>query len=403
MNQEVAVPNKLLEVYDKELKSLKTSLNSLNTTLVVIILGLSLIIIGMIYYIYKNNKKLKDMDVIANNLGDLTDVSKDNDDYILKMNSKIVEYLKSREHISGEIDNLKHKLRQNKRTDNTHSEKITTLEEKVLTNSEELNTLNNLYKSQLELLSTLGLDEIYRISKQNENIEDVNHFREILDNTVMLFIGNFSNYVDGDINTFVNKYKEELSFIFAKVIYDYEIYNTYDEIPNLLLYKDDMKTTMKNSSFVDFLMKTYFSRMFEFIDSNNISNLTIDSINAYIFTNTNTNIVDTLKSNKMTELFTMIIPNLFIKSKTLADQKLPYMTDVNKLFLNSLNNCDDVLGFYNLWSTFTSDPKNVKGQTLHKLLENNKLFKTIFLDKIKQYNKQVLKNECRISAIPESN
>lgn len=400
MNQEVTVPNKLIGVYDKEFNSLKTSLNSLNTTLVVIILGLSLIIIGMIYYIYKNNKKLKDMDVIANNLGDLTDVSKDNDDYILKMNSKIVEYLKSREHISGEIDNLKHKLRQNKITDNTHSEKITTLEEKVLTNSEELNTLNNLYKSQLELLSTLGLDEIYRISKQNENIEDVNHFREILDNTVMLFIGNFSNYVDGDINTFVNKYKEELSFIFAKVIYDYEIYNTYDEIPNLLLYKDDMKTTMKNSSFVDFLMKTYFSRMFEFIDSNNMSNLTIDSINAYIFTNTN--IIDTLKSNKMTELFTMIIPNLFIKSKTLADQKLPYMTDVNKLFLNSLNNCDDVLGFYNLWSTFTSDPQNVKGQTLHKLLENNKLFRTIYLDKIKQYNKQVLKYECEISTIPES-
>ena len=104
----------------------------------------------------------------------------------------------------------------------------------------------------------------------------------------------------------------------------------------------------------------------------------------------------------MNELFTMIIPNLFIKSKTLADQKLPYMTDVNKLFLNSLNNCDDVLGFYNLWSTFTSDPQNVKGQTLHKLLENNKLFRTIYLDKIKQYNKQVLKYECEISTIPES-
>ena len=400
MNQEVTVPNRLIEVYDKEFNSLKTSLNSLNTTLVVIILGLSLIIIGMIYYIYKNNKKLKDMDVIANNLGDLTDVSKDNDDYILKMNSKIVGYLKSREHISGEIDSLKHTLKQNRITDNTHSEKITILEKKVLTNSEELNTLNNLYKSQLELLSTLGLDEIYRISNQNENIEDVNHFREILDNTVMLFIGNFSNYVDGDINTFVNKYKEELSFIFAKVIYDYEIYNTYDEIPNLLLYKDDMKTTMKNSSFVDFLMKTYFLRMFEFIESNNMSILTIDSMNAYIFTNTN--IIDTLNSNKMTELFTIIIPNLFIKSKNLADQKLPYMADVNKLFLNSLNNCDDILGFYNLWSTFTSDPKNVKGQTLHKLLENNKLFKTIYLDKIKQYNKQVLEYKCEISAIPES-
>ena len=357
----------------------------------------------------ENNKKLKDLHTVSSDIGDLSSQSNTNDDYILEMNAKIVKYLKSKHHLETKVKKLNQKISDHEETNAIQQEEIDTLKEDQVKNELSIENIENLYKEQLELLSTLGIDEIYRISRNRENIEDIDEFKKIINKSMTLFLEKYSMYLDMNINTFITKYKTEFTTILAVSIYDYEIYNSYDETPDLILYTAHIKSDLKKQKILDFVMKVYFPRLFEYIDehesdlfdkiegskfSSMFNSSRISDFTSFVLLN-----VDDVKyddfHDKMKEVLFVMIPLMYTKAYHLSKQRHPYMYDVNNLIMNSLNNCEEAQLFYDLWLSFNPSSSNIKSKVLSKLLMNNTIFSGIYLDKIKAYNKIVSDNKCK--------
>ena len=226
-----------IKIYEK--------IDSFNLILIILVFVMCIIIITMTYFIYQNNKKLKDLHSVSSDMGDLSLQSNTNDDYILEMNAKIVKYLKSKHHLERKVKKLNQKISDHEETNAIQQEEIDTLKEDQVKNELSIENIENLYKEQLELLSTLGIDEIYRISRNRENIEDIDEFKKIINKSMTLFLEKYSMYLDMNINTFITKYKTEFTTILAVSIYDYEIYNSYDETPDLILHTAHIKSDLK--------------------------------------------------------------------------------------------------------------------------------------------------------------
>ena len=260
----------------------------------------------------------------------------------------------------------------------------------------DLEQMKNMYKNQIELLSTLGVDEVYRISNNRENIEDIAEFRHIIQNTTIAFFEQYSGYIDMKVNDFVNKYKSELSLIFAKSIYDYEIYNVYEEIPNMILYKPAIKKASKDSSMLDYIMKTYFSKLFDYIESNEA--MLFEKINTLssIFNKKNNydnyftlyvlqtaNIEMKNIDTKMKDILFVVLPIMFVKAYHFANQRYPYMKDIQNLIMMNLSDCDAVFAFYKAWKAFNGSASTFPNKVFFEILHNNSVFNKIYINKIK--------------------
>ena len=134
-----------LQMIDTVETNLNNRLESLNVTLMIIIVVMSIILLIIIYFIYVNNSKLQNINEFTTNLNELTNVSKDNDDYILEMNSKIVSYLREKDHMFKKIDQLNTQLSVN--ADKNISQDTILKEIKVTQKSHEtdLEQMKNMY------------------------------------------------------------------------------------------------------------------------------------------------------------------------------------------------------------------------------------------------------------------
>lgn len=332
-------------------------------------------------YLYKTNKQLRELDTISKNLGFLDKESSDNDSYLFEINDKIVQYLKAKDKMHDKLSTIENELNSIKITNDKQDDDIHDLKNKY-------DNITTIYSKQLDAISKLGVEEIYRIS--SSNIEDMRLYENDMNKMLLMFVKNYTEYMNTEkftIAQLLDEYSSELSYIFAKSLYRYELYN-YDQSINMLLYKDAFKKYLENENNIEFILKTYFTKLLNYIDQN--EKMIVDKLHS------NEKVIDieTLKNKldmqnesfdeKQEHVLFENIPSIYFRCLYLTKNR--HLEDLNNsMLLNMLDTCDAMKLFYTTWTTYNTE-KTEKNNRFKNLLEKNQIFKELLRERIKTYN-----------------
>lgn len=363
--------------------------NYLTETMFGIVVVVFVIVLFMIcIYLYKTNKQLRELDTISKNLGFLDKESNDNDSYLFEINDKIVQYLKAKDKMHDKLSTIENELNTIKIKNNKQDDDIHDLNNKY-------DNITTIYSKQLDAISQLGVEEIYRISSSATNTQDMRLYENNINNMLKMFVKNYAEYMNTETFTIaelLDVYSSELSYIFAKSLYGYELYN-YDESIDMLLYKDAFKKYLENKDNIDFILKTYFTKLFNYIDQNE------DTIVDKLHSNENVIDIATLKNKldmqdesfdeKQEHVLFNNIPSIYFRCLYLTKNR--HLEDLNNnMLLNMLDTCDAMKLFYTTWTTYNTE-KTEKNNRFKKLLEKNQIFKELLRERIKTYNSNLPK------------
>ena len=356
--------------------------DNLTDTMVGIIMVIFLIVLLTIcIYLYKTNKQLRELDTISKNLGFLDKESNDNDSYLFEINDKIVQYLKAKEKMHDKLSTIENELKNMKNKNDEQDDDINHLNNKY-------DNITLLYSKQLDAISKLGVEEIYRISI-NTNVEDVQLYEPKMDVMLKIFINLYSNYMEGDITMgkLLQDYRLGISNIFAKSLYNYELFN-YDEVESMVLYKDAFKEYLKSKNNMDFIINRYFPRLFNYIDLNETTIVEKLHMNEKVVDRStlkkHLEMQDESFTDKVEHVLFERIPSIYFKCIYLTKNR--HLEELkNSMLLNLLDTCDAMKLFSTTWKTYSAG-KTEKNARLKKLLESNEIFKELLRERIKTYN-----------------
>ena len=354
----------------------------------IVVVVFVIVLFTICIYLYKTNKQLRELDTISKNLGFLDKESNDNDSYLFEINDKIVQYLKAKDKMHDKLSTIENELNTIKIKNNKQDDDIHDLNNKY-------DNITTIYSKQLDAISQLGVEEIYRISSSSTNTQDMRLYENNINNMLKMFVKNYAEYMNTETFTIaelLDVYSSELSYIFAKSLYDYELYN-YDESIDMLLYKDAFKKYLENKDNIDFILKTYFTKLFNYIDQNE------DTIVDKLHSNENVIDIATLKNKldmqdesfdeKQEHVLFNNIPSIYFRCLYLTKNR--HLEDLNNnMLLNMLDTCDAMKLFYTTWTTYNTE-KTEKNNRFKKLLEKNQIFKELLRERIKTYNSNLPK------------
>ena len=355
--------------------------DNLTDTMVGIIMVIFLIVLLTIcIYLYKTNKQLRELDTISKNLGFLDKESNDNDSYLFEINDKIVQYLKAKEKMHDKLSTIENELKNMKNKNDEQDDDINHLNNKY-------DNITLLYSKQLDAISKLGVEEIYRISI-NTNVEDVQLYEPKMDVMLKIFINLYSNYMEGDITMakLLQDYRLGISNIFAKSLYNYELFN-YDEVESMVLDKDAFKEYLKSKNNMDFIINRYFPRLFNYIDLNETTIVEKLHMNEKVVDRStlkkHLEMQDESFTDKVEHVLFERIPSIYFKCIYLTKNR--HLEELkNSMLLNLLDTCDAMKLFSTTWKTYSAG-KTEKNARLKKLLESNEIFKELLRERIKTY------------------
>jgi len=379
----------------------------------------TVILIVLIVFVYLNNRDIQKLTQSANNVSQYILKGEANDNYMFHSNTNIVKYLKARDSMKEELALLKQQVKLNDERDIKQDKRLEKSEAVDQIHNEKIKEILNNNRSDLNYLVNLSFTEVNKHMPNKSDEENLNSFRELLFSYVLLILKDFNTILPGyDLDTFINTYGTDMSFIIAESIYTYRIYNNFDEYPSVLLIKDKLVATLKNDKHLDFVLKTYFPRMLSYIDSNAQTTLfpQLERLNkgsngelfpisrtAPFVTHIMKDIVDFKLDDIDQQLYTymfVLLPTYYTKSLYYNSDTNSYVKELEEnLIMVSLNSCYALQMFYTTWTRYNpvkaADtnlvPETDKSKTLKKMIEGNSIFKTIYLDKIVKYNDAIIK------------
>lgn len=374
----------------------------------------TVILIVLIVFVYLNNRDIRKLTQSANNVSQYILKSEANDNYMFHSNTNIVKYLKSRDSMKQELELLKQQMKLNNERDIEQDKRLEKSEATDQIHNEKIQEILNNNRSDLNYLVNLSFTEVNKHLPNKSDEENLNSFRELIFSYVLLLLKDFNTILpDYDLDKFINTYGADVSFIIAESIYTYRIYNNFDDFPSILLIKDKLVAALKNAKHLDFVLKTYFPRMFSYIDSNSQTTLfpQLERLNkgskGELFSVSKTapfvtHIMKDIEDIKLDDIDQQLYTYMFVLLPTYFTKSLYYNSDTNayvkeleeNLIMVPLNSCFALQMFYKTWMRYNPVkaaetnlvPETDKSKTLKKLIEGNSIFKTIYLDKIVKYN-----------------
>ena len=367
----------------------------------------TVMLVIMIFVVYRNNRDIKKLNDNAININEYIKKSEVNDEYIFKNNSNIMNYLKARDGMKQEIEVLKQKLRQNTEIDSEQNTKLEAAERVNKAQNKTINDIKDSYRSDINYLVNLSFKEVNKHLPNESKEENLQKYREMLYLYVLEAFKIYENLLPNiSLDKFLTLYSNEVSYSLAESIYTFKIYNNADSFPSLLSKQDKIQKEFKDEKKLRFIIETYFPRMFTYIENNsetifekieNGEKIFNTSVNSDIrkFIIKDVGIEFTKIDRDLTYILFVAIPTFYANSLYLSLTGNSYINELeSSIILAELRSCEDVENFYKSWKSYNVVKKenmNVineteKSKLLKQLIESNKIFETIYINKIKSYN-----------------
>lgn len=382
----------------------------------------TVVMVLLIIVVYHNNNEISKLTNNATNMNQYIKKGEVNDEHIFKSNTNIMSYLKSRDGMKQEMEVLKQKVKANTDKNTEQDNRLVKNDTVDKEQNRLINHIRDTYRSDMNYLVNLSFTEVQKHFPGVSNDDNLKAFRELLYKYVLLSLKDYSTFLpEYDLDKFINVYGAEVAFILSESIYKYKIYNSYDQFPSLSLFKNEIVKELKDPVKLDFLIKTYFPRMFNYIESNTellfyriekstptfVSFASSDDFVKLLMKDSTidlNNINPAIRKYLFVDLPTYYTQNLYHNS----DQS-SYVSEIDEYMIRiTLNTCPQVKIFYDIWKLYNvvKKPNNnliietEKTKLFAKLISNNSIFKRIYLDKVEEYNLQVVKLKCNLPILP---
>lgn len=382
----------------------------------------TVVMVLLIIVVYHNNNEISKLNNNAANMNQYIKKGEVNDEHIFKSNTNIMNYLKSRDGMKQELEVLKQKVKANTDKNTEQDNRLAKNDTVDKEQNRLINHIRDTYRSDMNYLVNLSFTEVQKHFPGVSNDDNLKAFRELLYQYVLLSLKDYSTFLpEYDLDKFINVYGAEVAFILSESIYKYKIYNSYDKFPSLSLFKNDIVKELKDPVKLDFLIKTYFPRLFNYIESNTetlfyriekstptfVSFASSDEFVRLLMKDSSidlNNINPAIRKYLFVDLPTYYTQNLYHNS----DQS-SYVSEIDEYMIRiTLNTCPQVKIFYDIWKLYNvvKKPNNnliietEKTKLFAKLISNNSIFKRIYLEKVEEYNLQVAKLKCNLPILP---
>ena len=382
----------------------------------------TVVIVLLVIVVYNNNNEINKLNKNATNINQYIKKGEVNDEHIFKSNTNIMNYLKTRDSMKQELELLKQKVKSN--TDK-NTEQDNRLAKNDSVNKEQnrlINHIKDTYRSDMNYLVNLSFTEVQKHFPGVSNDENLKAFRELLYYYVILSLKDYNTFLpDYELDKFINVYGTEVAFILSESIYKYKIYNSYDTFPLITLFKDEVVKELKDHVKLDFFIKTYFPRLFNYIESNSellfyriekststfVSFASSDEFVKYIMKDSS---IDINRINPAIRKYLFVdLPTYYAQNLYHNSDQSSYLSEIDEFMIRlSLESCPTLEIFYNTWKLYNivKKPNNnliietEKTKLFEKLISNNSIFKRIYLEKVEKYNLQVAKMKCDLPILP---
>lgn len=386
----------------------------------------TIIMILLIMVVYYNNYQIQELNNNAININQYIKKGEVNDDHIFKSNTNIVNYLKSRENMKQELELLKQTVKSNTDKNIEQDGKFVKNDAVDREQNRLINLIKDTYRSDMNYLVNLSFTEVQKHVPGISTDENLRMFRELLYKYVLLSLKDYNTILPQyKLDRFINNYGSDVAVILAESIYTYKIYNSLDKFPSITSIKDAIVGELTNEVKLNFLIKTYFPRMFNYIKTNSesgkklfesiersipifVSIASSDDFVQHIMTGSSIDL-NKIDTNIKNFLF-KTLPNYYTRNLYHNSYESSYVSEIdNNIILSTLNDCNTLRIFYDTWKLYNivKPPDNTlfnhtqKTKLLKEMIDNNSIFKRIYIDKIKDYNtkKNALGN-CNLPNLP---
>jgi len=382
----------------------------------------TVVMVLLIIVVYHNNNEISKLNNNAANMNQYIKKGEVNDEHIFKSNTNIMNYLKSRDGMKQELEVLKQKVKANTDKNTEQDNRLAKNDTVDKEQNRLINHIRDTYRSDMNYLVNLSFTEVQKHFPGVSNDDNLKAFRELLYQYVLLSLKDYSTFLpEYDLDKFINVYGAEVALILSESIYKYKIYNSYDKFPSLSLFKNDIVKELKDPVKLDFLIKTYFPRMFNYIESNTktLFYRIEKSTPAFVSFASSDEFVRLLMKDSPIDLNNInpaIRKYLFVDLPTYYTQNLyhnsdqsSYVSEIDERMIRiTLNTCPQLKVFYDIWKLYNvvKKPNNnliietEKTKLFAKLISNNPIFKRIYLEKVEKYNLQVAELNCNLPTLP---
>ena len=382
----------------------------------------TVVIVVLIIVVYYNNNEINKLNNDAINMNQYIKKGEVNDEHIFKSNTNIMTYLKSRDSMKQELEVLKQKVKSNTDKNIEQDDRLANNDKVDKEQNRLINHIKDTYRSDMNYLVNLSFTEVQKHFPGVSNDDNLKAFRELLYHYVLLSLKDYSAFLpDYDLDKFINVYGSEVAFILSESIYKYKIYNSYDAFPSITLFKDEIVKELKDPVKLDFLIKTYFPRLFNYIESNTellfyriekstptfVSFASSDDFVRLLMKDSS---IDLNKINPAIRKYLFVdLPTYYTQNLYHNSDQSSYLSEIDEFMIRlDLNSCPTLGIFYNTWKLYNvvKKPNNnliietEKTKLFEKLISNNSIFKRIYLEKVEEYNLQVAKMKCNLPILP---
>ncbi len=396
-----------------------TVLSLFSTTLLVV----------LIFVVYKNNRDIDKLNDSAVNINQYIKRGEVNDDHIFKTNTEIMNYLRSRDSMKQELELLKAKVRSNEEVNIEQNKRLEKSDRIDKEHNRQISEIQDTYRSDINYLVNLSLTDMRKHFPNESEDENLKKYRELLYFYVLLSLKEYNSLLSMPLDEFINMYGNDVAYVLAESIYTFKVYNTTDGFPSTLLIRDEIKKILKDSVKLNFLVRTYFPRMFTYIETNRESLFEkLDEISKSrgksfegFFTSSpedpfwkfvmQESKVDVSKLNAKVKMYLFDeLPTFYTRSLYFNADQNAYIKELeDNMVTMPLKSCSSLEEFYKSWSSFNvvkkpgiaMVPETEKTKLLKNMINTNKIFKGIYMRRVEQYNNILAKlPKCDLPVLP---
>ena len=397
-----------------------TVLSLFSTTLLVV----------LIFVVYKNNRDIDKLNDSAVNINQYIKKGEVNDDHIFKTNTEIMNYLRSRDSMKRELELLKAQVKANEDVNNEQNKRHDKSDRIDKEHNRQISEIQDTYRSDINYLVNLSLTDMRKHFPNESEDENLKKYRELLYFYVLLALKEYDSLLPSmPLDKFINIYGNDAAYVLAESIYTFKVYNTTDGYPSTLLIRDEVKKSLKDSVKLNFLVRTYFPRMFTYIETNRESLFEkLDEISKSrnktyegLFTSSPEDPfwkfvmkeakVDASKLNARVKTYLFDeLPTYYTRSLYFNSDQNAYTKELeDNMVTLPLKSCSSLGTFYDSWKSFNvvkkqgiaMVPETEKTKLLKTMINTNKIFKGIYMRRVEQYNAILSKMpKCDLPVLP---
>lgn len=393
-------------------------------------LAVTSLLVILIFAVYHNNQDIRKLSNSAKSANQVLEKSEVNDNYFFKSNNQIMNYLKARDGMKRDLEQLKKQVKDNTEKNQLQDQRLERSEQIDEEHNRLIEEIKNTYRSDVNYLVNLSLTETQKHFPGDNNEENLKKFRELLYYYVLEIFMSYGDYFpDKDLVEFLEEYSSDISFILAESIYEYRIYNYSEAFPSTSLIKKQIQKELSDEDKATFFIQTYMPRMFSYIKSNKrrlfyefegiqtsavkttrklFSNDPNSDYAKYVLKDSGINIETVDKA--VLQYVLVKLPEYFTKSLYYTSTNNHYIQELeSKLISIPLDSCLGLQDFYNSWTNFNIIkkenlnliPDSEKRKLLRDLMKSNPIFKNIFEQRLKKYNDELHKlPDCMLPKLP---